>query len=619
MAFHPLKTAVLIAAFLVFGFAPPIHASVREIATISTSAGTMEFELFQDVSPRTVANFKYLAETRFYDGTAFHRLIPGFMIQGGCPNTRNDTKGQYATIYGQGGPEYTIPDEPSDRADRRHVRGVLSMAKTGAPNSGGSQFFIMFGDAVWLDNLHAPIGFLITGGTGAAASSGTATLAALEKKPLVSKTDTPSTRLVINSVRIRSEIASETPKYQSGEVGGLLRSYDRSVSAGKYRVALNSGGSFSGRLQLWGRQCSFSGTLAALSSSALEKEGVVLADPRSKAPLRVRVRVRQSASLKNSVTVSVCDVTSAGADVLNGTQVVGSGELAASSVQSARFSAPVLTTGGTISSASLNGLLATRYNVGFSQAILGSGSLALAEMKGSGYLTVGLTPSTGLCVVSGKLADARALSFSEPVANEGGRISLSVCNHESSYAVTSLTSVDLSVLSRLPYVHRLAGVLELPRTNSMVSDGVMMTLSSSGSLASYTSVSNYLYWQQGPRTSGVIKNQIPGAFLLPTVTAWRAPKSGTMLNPFSADKPAQLTINGGTVGNFTVSNTNTAALFSSTSGSVLLKFDPAKGTFSGTHNTKAFQGVLLQPVGSKGRGVGFSLTDSASVPVAIAP
>jgi len=109
-----------ICVFLLFA-THSLHAAVREIATISTNLGVMEFELFSDVSPRAVANFKYLADTKFYDSTAFHRHIAGFMVQGGDPLTRGTTTEQYnvySTYFGSQGPEYTIPNEPTSRPDR---------------------------------------------------------------------------------------------------------------------------------------------------------------------------------------------------------------------------------------------------------------------------------------------------------------------------------------------------------------------------------------------------------------------------------------------------------------------------------------------------------------------
>lgn len=116
-------------------------ASGKEVAVIKTSAGEMVLELWPDVAPKTVENFKKLAKQGFYDGTAFHRIIKGFMIQGGDPNTKDPAA---ADSYGTGGPGYTIPDEFNDKP---HERGVISMAHSGRPNSGGSQFFICLSPA----------------------------------------------------------------------------------------------------------------------------------------------------------------------------------------------------------------------------------------------------------------------------------------------------------------------------------------------------------------------------------------------------------------------------------------------------------------------------------------
>ncbi len=596
----------------------------REIATIVTSAGTMEFELFQDVSPRTVANFKYLADTRFYDGTAFHRLIPGFMIQGGCPNTRNDTTSRNISVYGQGGPEYTIPDEPTTRTDRRHVRGLLSMAKTGQPNSGGSQFFVMFGDAPWLDNVHSPIGFLIDSGTGATANSGSQTLTALEANPRVSGSDTPTARLVVNSIRIRSEIVNGTPKYQAGTVGGLLRPVDRSQNTGKYSLTLNASGSFTGRFQYWGRTGAFTGNLPLLTAAGTEKEAVVVVDSQSVAPLNVHVRVRHSASLKNSVSIAVYGRAKNGSDIEDVTQVVATSELAAPSVLNAAFASPASTTGGSLQASAQNSLLSTRYNIGFYQAISFNSSTnrydpALPELRGNGFLSLGINSGTGGCTGIGKLADNRVISFSDPISNEGGRMSVSMCYHETPYAASAFTAVSLGSLAGVAYNFRLSGVLELPKNNSVVEDGTMKTLVSGGTLAPYTSLSSYLFWQQGPRPTEVIKTQIDGAYLLPTVTAWRAPAAGTMLNPFTTGKSAQFLVDAVPAGTFQVSNTNAVTFSNSAAGTTLI-FDAATGTFSGKYKTKDFQGVMLQPVGPfSGKGVGFSQTDSASVPVLITP
>ena len=108
----------------------------KEVAVIKTAAGEMVVEFWSDVAPKTVENFKKLAKEKFYDGTAFHRVIKDFMIQGGDPLTKDDSK---QARWGTGDPGYKIDAEFSDR---KHDRGVLSMARSTDVNSAGSQFFI---------------------------------------------------------------------------------------------------------------------------------------------------------------------------------------------------------------------------------------------------------------------------------------------------------------------------------------------------------------------------------------------------------------------------------------------------------------------------------------------
>ena len=120
------------------------------IAVFETNHGTFEIELFEDKAPITVKNFIDLAEKGFYDGLIFHRVIDGFMIQGGDPNG-----------MGTGGPGYTIPDE--FHKDLKHdSEGVLSMANAG-PNTGGSQFFITLAATPWLDGHHSVFGKVVKG------------------------------------------------------------------------------------------------------------------------------------------------------------------------------------------------------------------------------------------------------------------------------------------------------------------------------------------------------------------------------------------------------------------------------------------------------------------------
>jgi cyclophilin family peptidyl-prolyl cis-trans isomerase len=131
-------------------------ASGNEIAVIETTLGDIELELQNDIAPGHVKNFKDLAEKGFYDGTTFHRVIPGFMIQGGDPNTKSDDR----STHGMGGPGYTIKAEFSSTP---HTRGVLSMARSQDPDSAGSQFFVVVKDSSFLDNQYTVFGRVTKG------------------------------------------------------------------------------------------------------------------------------------------------------------------------------------------------------------------------------------------------------------------------------------------------------------------------------------------------------------------------------------------------------------------------------------------------------------------------
>ena len=128
-------------------------AEKNPVVTFETTAGTMKAELYPDVAPNTVNNFISLIQKGFYDGLIFHRVIPGFMIQGGDPEGS-----------GMGGPGYAICGEFSANGfanDLKHTTGVLSMARSMRPDSAGSQFFIMVDDAPHLDGQYAAFGRLI--------------------------------------------------------------------------------------------------------------------------------------------------------------------------------------------------------------------------------------------------------------------------------------------------------------------------------------------------------------------------------------------------------------------------------------------------------------------------
>lgn len=125
-------------------------------ANIETSFGKISFKLLPDLAPETVRNFEKLAKDEFYDGTLFHRVIPGFMIQGGDPNTKTDNK----SSWGTGGPGYNVKAEFNSRS---HLRGIVSMARAQDPDSAGSQFFIVTADSTFLDRQYTVFGEVIEG------------------------------------------------------------------------------------------------------------------------------------------------------------------------------------------------------------------------------------------------------------------------------------------------------------------------------------------------------------------------------------------------------------------------------------------------------------------------
>ena len=132
------------------------EASGDEVAVVQTNLGNITLRFFPDKAPKHVAAFKKLARDGYYDGTKFHRVIPGFMIQGGDPNTKSDDR----SSYGTGGPGYQLKAEFNDTP---HTRGILSAARTSNPDSAGSQFFLMVARAPHLDNQYTVYGEVVDG------------------------------------------------------------------------------------------------------------------------------------------------------------------------------------------------------------------------------------------------------------------------------------------------------------------------------------------------------------------------------------------------------------------------------------------------------------------------
>jgi peptidyl-prolyl cis-trans isomerase B (cyclophilin B) len=125
-------------------------------ATLNTKFGDIKIKFFPDVAPNHVNNFIELAKKGFFDGTTFHRVIPGFMIQGGDPNSKSTDKSK----HGMGSPGYTVTAEFNDKP---HKRGILSMARSAQPDSAGSQFFICVADSFFLDKQYTVFGEVVSG------------------------------------------------------------------------------------------------------------------------------------------------------------------------------------------------------------------------------------------------------------------------------------------------------------------------------------------------------------------------------------------------------------------------------------------------------------------------
>src|SRR5213592_4331540 len=161
------QRGVLILSLLVAGMATPVFGAedkksaegekMEPHAIIKTKFGEMEIKFFPEVAPKHVENFIKLAKSGFYNGTIFHRVIPGFMIQGGDPNTKDLAKKE---AYGQGGPGHNVTAEFNETP---HKRGIVSMARAQDPDSAGSQFFIVVEDSRFLDRKYTAFGEVVKG------------------------------------------------------------------------------------------------------------------------------------------------------------------------------------------------------------------------------------------------------------------------------------------------------------------------------------------------------------------------------------------------------------------------------------------------------------------------
>jgi cyclophilin family peptidyl-prolyl cis-trans isomerase len=678
----PFRIVLLQFGLLLSFFQFSLRADVKDVVTMETDNGVLEFELFKDVCPKTVANFKYLADTRFYDGTAFHRIINNFMAQGGDPYTRGSVLlgvattagGTQATFesyrgnlavgmaisgigipanttvtgfssnpnstgnlgspnyivtlsnaatktaaytqvdgrislfltsitsssYGGGGPGYTIPDEFSTDASRNHVRGVLSMAHSDAANSGGSQFFVMLADAPNLDGSYTSFGSLT------ATTTNATTLAKFDSENLIlnsgsTEISVPTRRVVLKSVRIHSQLTDTVlaSQYPVASVAGLLRNGNRQERAdshilGTYQISLSARGTFSGKLQYFGRTIPFVGTLSQDATYGNESEGVILTDSKTSVPVRIRVRLRRTATTGGTLSVLVCSVNSDGTDNADTTQGTAACEL----------THPTLPTDRYTTSLSRPGYAANNNYYFFT------------NVSGFGYLTARYLKASGLCVVSGKLADNTAVTCSSTVTTEGSRVVLPV-NLLTFTKEVNVYRSQFSAFSLLwwPMLNRsfqLCGGLELNATPDPSS------LDPSGS--------RYLYWYRAAQTVGVVKDEV-GGYLLSTTAPWKPPVVGALLPTFLISGGSFGTLQPGTLttGSFKVSKANTSTLFTDKTLGYTLTFSPSDGTFSGTFLDRSgsavvrrtFQGVCVSGGTTYSEMQGFSLGNSSSLPVVI--
>lgn len=200
-------STLLVAAASLAAFQAPAAKAAddakAEVAVIKTAAGEMVIEFWPDVAPKTVDNFITLAKKGFYDGTAFHRIVKGFMIQGGDPKSKDAS---LEAEWGTGDPGYKIKAEFNER---KHERGVISMARSQNPDSAGSQFFICLDAAPFLDGKYTAFGKLIKGED---------VLLKLGETPVAfsggGEKSKPTERVGVESIKIvpRAELEGATPK-----------------------------------------------------------------------------------------------------------------------------------------------------------------------------------------------------------------------------------------------------------------------------------------------------------------------------------------------------------------------------------------------------------------------
>ncbi|MEI6713152.1 MAG: peptidylprolyl isomerase [Verrucomicrobiota bacterium] len=592
--------AVLLVAAWCFSAASS-SAAVKEYAVIETSKGTLEVELWPTLAPRTVQNFKYLADTRFYDGTAFHRKIAGFMIQGGDPYTRDTAN---SALFGQGGPGFTIADEFDTSSDlgasvRAHKRGVISMAHSGTANSGGSQFFIMFGTAADLDGKYASFGKVTSlDPNDIAGAKNKATLEALEAETVVAQSDAtgaevskPVNRLEVKTVRIRSEVSlPDKAAFKAVTYNGPLRGVNRSYM-GMYNISVTSTGSFSGTVQYFGRTNKVlgqfvigSGGTDATYSGTLNRGAVV--------PLSLEMTLRLASVTGEGNNVLAIQLKDGNANATDRATTMATG---------AAEPVPVA-------------LLSDRYNFFLIRPEANDGSAVLSNLQGHGYLSGSLRRASGLVTLFGSLADGTKFTASRGVVNEDGHAVLPLYDYQLERDMEVYRADFPNIpLAKWPTkmnkfrMFQLSGTLELPVGNTAY-------------------VISRIIWQREELVSGLFDAELAG-YSRVVAARWVAPAKGQMLEPFSASAAkGRILVTGLDPFEFVLSASNKVTFSTSASSySPVMNIDLTTGTYMGRFKetvdgikvTRTFGGVLM-PF-SDIRGFGYSLDSASSKVVTLVP
>lgn len=444
-------------------------AAVKEFAVMEISGedvgeATLEFELWPEAAPKTVANFRYLAETGFYDGTAFHRLVGNFMIQGGDALTKFS---KWRNFFGSGNPGYQIVDERPVGPEYAHKRGVISMANSGYADSAGSQFFIMLQDSPHLDGGYASFGNL--------SSDSDAFLTALQNAPTVlplvgsnaGKADfaAPEKTITLKKVRIRREFtAPDFPGMRRGNYFGKLawpayRAFFSgypvtffetiptvdSISGpsvpdalrdlifpsptlrdtvGRFSVSVTTSGMVSGKITYYGRGIPLLARLQPSGEGVYTASGIL--DSRREVPVRFEMHLKASGEGQAGLlTLRLFDPASEFREVAIAAGGGETAEWAPGELQNTRITGVV----GkplwydSFTNPSPAEIPPTFFESGtvFSAApqLKPEGSFQIA---GEGVFSMSVTGHSRIAIGTGFMPDGRAFAFSAPLAREGARI-----------------------------------------------------------------------------------------------------------------------------------------------------------------------------------------------------